>query len=66
MNIQPNNIAGKVVIITGASSGIGEAVARHLATLGAVVSLAARRPAKLAQVVGDITAAGGAGPGLCY
>jgi NADP-dependent 3-hydroxy acid dehydrogenase YdfG len=54
-----NNIAGKVVIITGASSGIGEAVARHLAGLGAVVSLAARRPDKLAQVVADITGAGG-------
>ncbi len=38
-----NNIAGKVVVITGASSGLGEATARHLSALGAVVVLGARR-----------------------
>jgi len=36
-------IAGKVVVITGASSGLGEAAARHLAALGAMVALGARR-----------------------
>jgi len=54
-----NNIKGKVVVITGASSGIGLATARHLAALGATVSLAARRKEKLDQLVVEITAAGG-------
>ena len=36
-----DNIAGKVVVITGASSGLGEATARHLSACGAVVALGA-------------------------
>lgn len=38
-----NNITGKIVVITGASSGLGEATARHLSELGATVVLGARR-----------------------
>ena len=38
-----HNIAGKVVIITGASSGLGEAAARLLSAEGASVVLGARR-----------------------
>ena len=42
-----NNIEGKVVIITGASSGIGEATAKKLGNLGAKIVLAARRTERL-------------------
>ena len=38
-----NNIEGKIVVITGASSGLGEAAARHLSAQGASVVLGARR-----------------------
>src|SRR3954469_1224360 len=38
-----SNIEGKVVVITGASSGLGEATARHLAGEGAKLVLGARR-----------------------
>lgn len=54
-----NNISGKVVIITGASSGLGEATARHLAEKGARVVLAARRKDKLDALVAELVAAGG-------
>ena len=53
-----NNISGKVVVITGASSGLGEATARHLAALGARVVLAARRKDKLDALVTELTNAG--------
>jgi len=53
------NIAGKVVIITGASSGLGAATARHLASLGASVVLGARRMDLLNALAEEITAAGG-------
>ena len=36
-----NNMNGKVIVITGASSGMGEAAARHLSVLGATVVLGA-------------------------
>ncbi|MFD9960338.1 SDR family oxidoreductase [Amycolatopsis sp. NPDC058986] len=52
-------IHGKVVAITGASSGIGEATARHLASLGAAVILGARRTERLDRLVGEIEATGG-------
>lgn len=52
-------IKDKVVIITGASSGIGEATAKLLATKGAKVVLGARREAKLNQIADSIEKAGG-------
>jgi len=45
---------GKVVIVTGASSGIGEAVAREFASKGSKVVLAARSEEKLAKIAGEI------------
>ncbi len=53
------NIEGKVVAITGASSGIGEAAARHLAQFGAKVVLGARRTDRLEKIVEEIRAKGG-------
>lgn len=54
-----NNMENKVILITGASSGIGEATARKLAASGAVVALAARRKDRLEKIAGEITKAGG-------
>jgi len=53
------SIEGKVVAITGASSGIGRAAAQLLAARGAAVVLGARREQQLAAVAAEITAAGG-------
>lgn len=52
-------IKDKVVIITGASSGIGEATARRLAGDGAKVVLGARREDRLKDLAGEIEQAGG-------
>lgn len=54
-----NTVQDKVVAITGASSGIGEATARILAQAGAKVVLGARRVDRLEKIVGEIKAAGG-------
>lgn len=54
-----SGIEGKVVAITGASSGIGETAARHLAARGAAVALGARRLERLEVIAAGINAAGG-------
>ncbi len=54
-----NNIAGKVVVITGASSGLGEATARLLSGAGAAVVLGARRADRLSSLAKELTAKGG-------
>jgi len=52
------NIAGKVVVITGASSGLGEATARLLSAEGATVALGARRVDRIDSLVEELAAGG--------
>lgn len=54
-----NLIEGKVIVITGASSGLGEATARLLASQGASVGLGARRVDRLQALADDLTGSGG-------
>jgi NADP-dependent 3-hydroxy acid dehydrogenase YdfG len=56
-----HTLAGRVGVITGASTGIGAAVARALAAAGMSVVLGARRADRLAAVCEEIHAAGGSG-----
>jgi hypothetical protein len=52
-------LRGKVALITGASSGIGAAIAKHLAAAGAKVALAARRTDRLKDLEAQIVREGG-------
>jgi len=54
-----NNIINKVIVITGASSGLGEETAKYLAKKGAMVVLGARRKDRLEKIVSEITSEGG-------
>lgn len=56
---ETGRFAGKVVLVTGASSGIGRACARMLGEQGAAVVLAGRRVQRLDEVASDIRKAGG-------
>lgn len=52
--VMTQNIEGKIVVITGASSGLGEATARHLAALGAKLVLGARRLGRLTALAEEL------------
>src|ERR1700722_11115819 len=54
-------LAGRTAVVTGASSGIGRAIAESLGTAGAHVVLGGRTPGPMADSVAKITAAGGSG-----
>ncbi|MCE5315432.1 MAG: SDR family oxidoreductase [Armatimonadota bacterium] len=54
-----NNIEGKVILITGASSGLGEAAARLLSGQGATVVLAARRADRIQALAEELIRSGG-------
>ncbi|MFL5811417.1 MAG: SDR family oxidoreductase [Flavisolibacter sp.] len=53
------NIEGKVIVITGASSGLGEAAARHLSEQGAIVVLGARRVDRIQSLADELNKNGG-------
>ena len=57
--IQKNYVEGKVIIITGASSGFGKLTAKRAAEMGGTIVLAARSEEKLKETVAEIKAAGG-------
>jgi NAD(P)-dependent dehydrogenase (short-subunit alcohol dehydrogenase family) len=53
------DLRGRIALVTGASSGLGENFARRLAAEGAVVAVGARRTDRLSKLVAEIAAAGG-------
>src|SRR5438445_13582891 len=57
--IMSHGIEGKVVVITGASSGLGEATARLLSSMGAALVLGARRLDRLDKIARELRAEGG-------
>ena len=59
------DIEGKVVVITGASSGLGNATARHLSAQSGIVVLDARRVDLITALADDLAAQGGKALAVC-
>lgn len=55
-------LAGRIVVVTGATAGIGEAVAREVVRLGARVVINARRAERLAALAAELNGRSGGGP----
>lgn len=58
MGLEQFSLAGKIAIITGASGGLGEAIARAFAEVGAKVVVASRQLEKLERIAADIRSCG--------
>src|SRR5215471_17016686 len=54
-----NNVSNKIIVITGASSGLGEAAAKHLSEHGAIVVLGARRADRIESLAKGLSTKGG-------
>jgi NAD(P)-dependent dehydrogenase (short-subunit alcohol dehydrogenase family) len=55
-----DGVEGKVIIVTGASRGIGRGVARHLASAGALLAITGRKPDRLEAAAAELTTLGAA------
>ena len=64
MNKTPFDLTGKVALVTGASKGIGEAMARLFARFGASVVVSSRKQAALDELAADIRQSGGNATGI--
>jgi NAD(P)-dependent dehydrogenase (short-subunit alcohol dehydrogenase family) len=63
-SIASDLLADHHVVVTGGGTGLGRAIARRVADLGAAVTINGRRPEPLAETVADIEEAGGATEGI--
>ena len=62
--VQPGLLADRVILVTGAGAGIGRALAKRVASLGATVILHGRTVSRLESVFDEIRAAGGPEPAI--